>query len=333
MQISNSLHQAFCDPFTHEPLVRSAAALSSRSSAEFEFIDDEGRIVDFIAPSATSSADAVNLAMYNDEQSTEKYRNFLNWLFATFNMKERDFRADLARRLHLAKGMKVLVVGCGLGEDIPAILDAIGPDGQLHAQDISKAMVKNAGAALKAGNVCYSISNALQLPYRSRYFDVVFHFGGINLFGDMTKAISELERVCKIGGLVMFGDEGIAPHLRKTQYAEILINNNSLWALDAPVQALPLNSEDIAVSYVLGNCFYLISFRPAEGLPAVNLDVPHIGLRGGSARTRYFGRIEGVTEDTKSRLVASAKRRGVSTHALLEELISTYVAGENGKLD
>ncbi|MGO4394998.1 class I SAM-dependent methyltransferase [Variovorax sp. M-6] len=327
-----SILQAFCDPVTHEALAPNAAGLSNRSNLTFEFLDHEMRVVDFMAPSMISAADDVNLQMYNDEHSTDKYRNFLNWLFATFNTQEDDFRADLVRRVNLSEGMKVLVVGCGLGEDIPLILKAIGPRGELHAQDISKSMIKNASDVLKSENVCFSISNATQLPYQSRYFDVVFHFGGINLFGDMKKAIAELERVCKVGGQVMFGDEGIAPHLRGTQFADVLINNNGLWALHAPVESLPHNAEDIVVSYVLGNCFYLISFSPAEGLPQVDLDVPHIGTRGGSARTRYFGKIEGVTEKTKLKLVAAAKQRGVSAHDLLEEIINAHTASDDGKL-
>lgn len=332
MTKNTSLLQAFCDPVTHEPLTQAERSLSNRSGVSFDFLDDECRVIDFIAPSIVSAADDVNLQMYNDEQSTEKYRNFLNWLFATFNVEEANFRADLTRKLSLARGMKVLVVGCGLGEDIPAILEAIGPEGELHAQDISKSMVRNASTHLKADNVSFSVSNATQLPYRSRYFDVVFHFGGINLFGDMKKAIAELERVCKIGGRVMFGDEGIAPHLRGTQYADVLINNNGLWALHAPVDSLPHNAEDIQVSYVLGNCFYLISFAPAEGLPKVDLDIPHIGTRGGSARTRYFGKIEGVTEKTKLNLAAAAKRRGISVHDLLEALINENTKSEDGTL-
>jgi SAM-dependent methyltransferase len=324
MQALSSLHAVFCDPVTYEPLSPIASGLVNGSGTVFTFLDGDRSIVDFVAPSMKSAADDLNLQMYNDEQSIDKYRNFLNWLFATFYVAEGDFRADLARRLRLKPGMKVLVVGCGLGEDMPLILEAIGPAGELHAQDLSKFMIRNARLNLGAENVCFSISNALQLPYRSRYFDVVFHFGGINLFGSMKRAISELERVCKIGGVVLFGDEGIAPHLRGTEYADVLINNNGLWAHHAPMEALPRNAIDIQTSYVLGNCFYLISFSPASDLPKVNLDVPHVGLRGGSARTRYFGRIEGVTAETKAKLLAAAKHRGISAHDLLEEIIKTH---------
>ncbi|RYG28707.1 MAG: methyltransferase domain-containing protein, partial [Burkholderiales bacterium] len=219
----------------------------------------------------------------------------------------------------------VLVVGCGLGEDIASLLARVGPEGEVHAQDISGSMVRHVLGAIEADNLCLSVSNATALPYCSRSFDVVFHFGGINLFGDMRKSIAELDRVCKLGGQVVFGDEGIASHLRGTEYADILINNNALWGLEAPLAMLPHHCTDIALEYILGNCFYIISFRPGAGFPEVDLDVPHVGLRGGTARTRYFGKLEGVTADAKARLASSAQARGVSAHQLLQEIIDTHL--------
>ncbi|MBM3515999.1 MAG: class I SAM-dependent methyltransferase [Alphaproteobacteria bacterium] len=143
---------------------------------------------------------------------------------------------------------------------------------------------KNTGA-----NVVFSISNANTLPYSDRYFDAVFHFGGINLFGDTRKAIAEMARVCKIGGRVVFGDESIAPHLRGTEYANIAINNNRLWEAATPMDLLPHDAIDIQLNCVLGNCFYVIGFSIGDGLPYMNIDIKHKGTRGGSARTRYFG--------------------------------------------
>jgi SAM-dependent methyltransferase len=205
----------------------------------------------------------------------------------------------------------------------------VGPSGEIHAQDLSKAMVLEASKLVPEDNICFSVSNALALPYRSRYFDAVFHFGGINLFGDVKKAICELERVCRIGGRVLFGDEGVAPHLRGSQYSEIAIRNNHLWAAEAPMQLLPHNALDIELTYVLGNCFYLIAFSPSEGYPKMNIDLPHKGIRGGTARTRYFGQLEGVTEKTKEKVIARARELGVSVHSLLEDLINAGI-GKKG---
>lgn len=57
---------------------------------------------------------------YDNEHSVEVYRNFLNWLFATFKTTEEAFRKDWIRYLDLKKGQRVLITSCGLGEDIAA---------------------------------------------------------------------------------------------------------------------------------------------------------------------------------------------------------------------
>ena len=326
-RLSNEiLYDALCDPLSHNGLQRtSRAGLVNDKGTVYKFVDSNPRVIDFIEPMIANECDNANLEMYNSQNSTEIYRNFLNWLFETFGEDEKDFRGKSLERLKLSRGMKVLVTGCGLGNDLPLILNSVGVEGEIHAQDISKLMVICASKSCDRENICFSISNALSLPYVSRYFDAVYHFGGINLFGDTRKAIAEMERVCKIGGRVLFGDEGIAPHLRGTLYADIAINNNPLWAIEPPMNLLPHNATNVELAYVLGNCFYLIAFSPSIGLPQMNIDVEHKGARGGTARTRYFGKLEGVRERTKEKLIKKAKERGISIHSLLEESINLNI--------
>jgi len=279
------------------------------------------RVTDHLKSTPFTAADENNRAAYDSKVAVERYRNFTAWLFETFNENEDAFRARLVALLGLRPGNRALVTGCGLGDDIPPIVAAVGPEGQVEAQDLSRAMVEYASARITAGNVDFSISSALDLPYPPDSFDAVFHFGGINGFGDVRKAISEMNRVCKAGGRVVFGDEGIAPHLRGSEYAKVAIENIPLWAEHAPMDLLPETAGDIELRYVLGNCFYVISFTAGQNLPHMNIDVPHKGRRGGTARTRYFGRLEGVTEATKAELIAKADRQGISVHELLERIL------------
>lgn len=310
---------AFACPERHTPLVQTQIGLMSEDGHLFPFLNT--RTIDFISPYSINSDDARNLDMYNAPASTEMYRNFLDWLFATFNEEELSFRQNLLKSLNLCHGDKVLITSVGLGDDIPIVNKLVGPSGEIHAQDISKAMVLLAESKADGDNVMFSVSNGNLLPHKDRYFDAVFHFGGINLFGDTKKAIAELERVCKIGGRVVFGDEGIAPHLRGTEYAKIAIANNRLWEQPAPLDLLPPNAHNVQLNWVLGNCFYVIGFDVGKGLPYMNIDIKHIGIRGGTARTRYFGQLEGVTETSKNKLLQSAKERKMSVHDLLEEMI------------
>ncbi len=326
VKVSQSPYQAYCCPVDLSSLRVTGEGLYKSSTNDiYRFIDVDCKVVDFIANTELNPFDHVNRKAYDSPVSMDMYRNFLDWLFMTFSTDEATFRQDLVRRLQLSRGAKVLITGCGFGDDIDVINQYLCGDVEIHAQDLSKSMVTAAASKYNYQNVFYSVSSATSLPYQSRYFDAVFHFGGINLFGDISKSISEMERVCKLNGIILFGDEGVAEHLRETQYADIVITNNKLWAAHAPIHLLPGNASNIQLSYVLGNCFYLIQFSPHDGLPKINIDIPHQGLHGGTARTRYFGQTEGLTESTKEKLNEAAKHRGISIHNLLELAIKKFL--------
>jgi hypothetical protein len=53
----------------------------------------------------------------------------------------------------------------------------------------------------------------------------------------------------------------------------------------------------------------------------MNIDVPNKGRRGGSMRTRYFGQLEGVTEEIKKFVLDDAAKKGISVHDWLEQAI------------
>jgi len=311
---------AFSHPITNTKLQQSDKGLLGDDEILFPLVTN--RVVDFISPYSATSYDEANLEMYNAPASTEIYRNFLDWLFLSFKETEEEFRKKILRHLNLSIGDKVLITSVGLGDDIPIIQKNIGSTGEIHAQDISKSMILLAEQKNTDDNVMFSISNGNSLPYADQYFDAAFHFGGINLFGDTRKAIAELSRVCKTGGRVVFGDESIAPHLRDTEYAKVAINNNNLWGVETPLNLLPHNANDIQLNYILGNCFYVISFTNGTGLPFMNIDIEHKGLRGGSARTRYYGQLEGVTEITKKKLIKKASESKTSVHNLLETILN-----------
>lgn len=282
-------------------------------------------IPDFITNQETSNPILQALETYNQSFSVEVYRNFLNWLFQTFDEEETLFRKNLTKNLKIKEGNIVLVTGCGLGEDLSPILDVVGESGAVYAQDLSYKMViaasNNIIPKYPNSKIYFSVSDANHLPFPSNFFDGAFHFGGINLFENIKGSICEMERVVKSGGRVVFGDEGVAPWLRGTEYGQIAIVNNRLWNANAPIEIIPENSIDVNLSWVLGNCFYLIGFEVSDKLPFMNIDIPHKGIRGGSMRTRYFGQLEGVTEEMKKFVVEDAKKRGISVHDWLQEVI------------
>jgi SAM-dependent methyltransferase len=179
----------------------------------------------------------------------------------------------------------------------------------------------------------YSVSNATALPFPDDYFDAVFHFGGFNQFGDLKKGAAELTRVAKPGGRIVIGDEAVAPWLKGTEFEAIVTTNNALFNAEVPLAALPENAREVVVRWIIGNCFYVIGFRKGDGLPPLNLDLPHKGWRGGTMRSRYFGVLEGVTVEAKALAKQAAQKAGVSVHEWLDQLVKSEASSVLGKKD
>lgn len=314
-------------PVAKTPLLETSHGLRRDDGSVVPFLPSSTRpIPDFLSSCGNSASTRQAMVMYNQSSSPQVYRNFLEWLFLTFNEVETEFRKQLVSHLRLRSGSRVLVTGCGLGEDLWPIADQIGAEGHLWASDISAEMVLSAASEASTKydpcqQISFAVCDATQLPYADRFFDAAFHFGGINLFADVGQAIHEMNRVVKPGGRVVFGDEGIGPWLTNTEYGRIAVNNNRLWATKAPIDLIPESAVDVHLTWVLGNCFYLIDFEVSDSGPAINMDVIHKGRRGGSMRSRYFGQLEGVTEDSRAFVIQDAQRRGISVHAWLEDAI------------
>ena len=241
--------------------------------------------------------------------------------------------------VELKPGMKVLEVGCGTGRDSYRLARRLGPQGELHMQDLSPRMVhvcreRMAGYARDMGLECgfeYSASNATALPYPDGMFDAVFHFGGFNHFGDLKHGAAELTRVTKTGGRVLYGDEAVAPWLKGSEFDAVVSTNNALFKADIPLTSLPEGARDVTVRWVIANCFYVIAFTKGEGPPPLDLDLAHTGIRGGSLRTRYFGVMEGVSPEAKALAREAAAKAGTSISEWLDAQVRAAARRELGR--
>src|SRR6185312_11880614 len=127
------------------------------------------------------------------------------------------------------------------------------------------------------------------------------------------------------GGRVAFGDEGLAPWLRETEYGRMAAANDPRWLASAPLALLPFSAIEVNATWVLGNCFYFIDFTQQRSGPHMDPDVQHLGRRGGSMRSRYLGHLEGVSPKTKERVLRDAESRGVSVFEWLETALEEYL--------
>jgi len=101
------------------------------------------------------------------------------------------------------------------------------------------------------------LGDACDLPFQTGIFDVVLNYGALNATTDPKRALAEMSRVAKPGGLVLFLDEQIyggASRLEQWYFRKVLAAHN---VVDhCPVELLPADLKDIEVIQVYD--FYYI---------------------------------------------------------------------------
>jgi len=109
----------------------------------------------------------------------------------------RDLRAYVFKQAGLEKASHILEVGCGTG----AILTEIPEPASLHGLDVDLAALTQSrvhapGAALVQGN-------ALELPYSTQIFDIVYCHFLLLWVRDPLQALFEMKRVAKRGAHII----------------------------------------------------------------------------------------------------------------------------------
>ena len=317
--------QYYCAPQSHAPFHLDGDHLVSSDGRRFSI---ENGVPNLLWPPQLSEIEAKAKGEY-DRVAEQIYDAALNWQFAALHEDEERVRELMVNMLDPKPSARVLEVGCGTGRDSFRLARRLDASGSLFLQDLSPGMVHTCVKRMseydgKMHFKCrlhYSISNATYLPFPSDFFDALFHFGGFNEFSDTKKAGEEFARVVKPGGTILFGDELVGPWLRDVDFGNIVTTNNPLFAHKLPLESIPVCARDVNVRWILGNCFYVITFKKGDGPPPLNLDLVHQGWRGGSMRSRYYGVMEGVTPEAKELARQAAAHTGISVHEWLDRLV------------
>lgn len=115
------------------------------------------------------------------------------------------YATDLAGRIHVATGGRVLETACGTGNATEKLRAVLSDDVEIIATDLNDAMLAIAGD--KRGdlaNVTYRQADALSLPFEDNSFDAVACQFGIMFFPDKDAGAREALRVLKPGGVFAF---------------------------------------------------------------------------------------------------------------------------------
>jgi len=258
------------------------------------------------------------------------YDEYLPLTFTTFSEDESTVRNDMVDMLNLTPSSTVLETSCGTGRGSEIIAQRLNDTGKLYLQDISPMMLEQSRKRL--GNAVvpieYSVANGYYLPFPDNFFDAAYHFGGLTTFGNVGRTFTEMTRVTKVGGKVVIADESMPPWLRSTKFGKILMNSNPHYQFNLPLEHIPVEARQVRLRWILGGVYFVLDYVVGDGEPDATLDFEIPGPRGGTHMTRYYGQLDGVTEETKKLAMAARLKSDKSLHAWLDQVIRQAAEAE-----
>lgn len=118
----------------------------------------------------------------------------------------------IIKRSGIEKNMKVLEVGCGSGAFTTYIARAIGKQGKVNALDIQQGMLNQLKEKLSnpqnndIDNIELINASAYNLPFKNNSFDLVYMISVFQEIPDGIKALNEVKRVLKPGGILAISE-------------------------------------------------------------------------------------------------------------------------------
>jgi len=173
-------------------------------------------------------------------------RAFFSCRAATWNTRFGDdmpaYAAAVARA-GIRYGGVAIDVGCGTGRALPALRQAVGPDGAVIAADLTPEMLDQARLVSQAAGAALVLADARRLPFADASADALFAAGLVNHLPDPEAGLGELARVTRPSGLlVLFHPSG---------RAALAARHGRTLSPDEPLAAGPLGRSTVAAGWRL----------------------------------------------------------------------------------
>ena len=110
---------------------------------------------------------------------------------------------------YLLPGATVLDVGCGPGSITTDMAQHIGPQGHIvgiEPVDVPLTVARERALEAKLENVHFQLGDVYKLPFADNSFDIVHAHQVLQHLDDPVAALSEMRRVCAVGGVVAARD-------------------------------------------------------------------------------------------------------------------------------
>jgi arsenite methyltransferase len=135
---------------------------------------------------------------------------------------------------------RVLEVGCGGGTMLPMLAAAVGKNGRVVGIDISPDQIAAANALCADTNVVEAaVHDVKKLPYGDESFDAVIAIQVIEYLDQPSKALSELRRVCGVGGRIVILATNWDTMFWNGAAPELTARVQAAWRHHAPFPNLP----------------------------------------------------------------------------------------------
>ena len=287
---------------------------------QHKFVISKG-VPDFTWPEELAEVDEETRKIY--EKLADDYEKFSKFPFWTFKCDEDEIREDMTNRLNLNEKSVVLEVGAGDGRGAEHTAKRLGKDGRFYVQELSPSFQKKSFERLKAYKdiIEFSLANASYLAFPDNYFDAAYHFGGLSTFSEAKRCLSELARVVKPGGKVLIGDESMGPWLRNTEFGKVMSNSNPLFKYNIPFEDIPVEARNVKVEWIMMGAYFLIEFTVGEGAPEGNYHIPIPSARGGTHWSRYYGNLEGISDETRKLAYQARAKADMGMSEWLDQVV------------